>query len=131
MRLIGRLSLQTKVLLIQVGIVLLVAGLISVTVVSVLANLVEQQAGERALGIAQSVAVMPDVAAAFNKPKPEEAIQPLAEAVRTAAGVSFVVVSNRDLIRYSHPNPELIGRSLLDPPPPGGGLPEDDARPLR
>jgi sensor histidine kinase regulating citrate/malate metabolism len=52
MRLIGRMSLQTKVLLIQVGIVLLVAGLISGTVVSVLANLVEQQAGERALGIA-------------------------------------------------------------------------------
>jgi two-component system CitB family sensor kinase len=130
MRLLGRMSLQTKVLLIQVGIVLLVAGLISATVVSFLANLVEQQAGERALGVGQAVALMPEVRNAFDSPDPPAQIQPLAEAVREAAGVSFVVISNRELIRYSHPNPELIGRSLHDPPA-VGGLPEDDARPLR
>ncbi len=130
MRLFGRLSLQTKVLLIQVGIVLLVAGLISATVVSVLAKLVEQQAGERALGIAETIALMPALRDAFDSPNPPATIQPLAESLRQAAGVSFVVVSDRNMIRYSHPNPELIGRSLLDPPP-TGGLPEDDARPLR
>jgi two-component system, CitB family, sensor kinase len=131
MRVLGRMKLQTKVLLMQVGIVLLVAGLISATVVSVLAKLVEQQAGERALGIAEIVAMMPEIRDAFASPDPPDIIQPLAESVRQVTGVSFVVVSNRDLIRYSHPNPELIGRSLLDPPPPGGGLSEDDARPLR
>src|SRR5438067_1528170 len=130
MRLIGRVSLQTKVLLIQVGIVILVTGLISGTVISVLANLVEQQAGERALGIAQAVALMPEVRNAFNTSNPAAQLQPLAESVREAAAVSFVVVSNRDLIRYSHTNPELIGRSLLDPPP-AGGITEDDTRPLR
>lgn len=131
MRGLGRLSLQTKVLLIQVGIVLLVAGLISATVMSVLSRLVEQEAGDRALGIAQAVAVMPDVRRAFADPDPSLTIQPLAEQVRTVAGVSFVVVSNRDLVRYSHPRPELIGRSLADPPPTDGALTEDDARPLR
>lgn len=124
------MRLQTKVLLIQVGIVLLVAGLITATVVSVLAKLVEQQAGERALGIGQAVALMPEVRAAFDTPDPPAIIQPLAESVRQAADVNFVVVSNRELIRYSHTNPELIGRSLLDPPPTGGML-EDDTRPLR
>jgi two-component system, CitB family, sensor kinase len=130
MRLLGRLSLQSKVLLIQVGIVLLVAGFITATVMSFLANLVEQQAGERALGVGQAVALMPEMRSAFDLPDPAAKIQPLAEAVRQAAGVSFVVISNRDLIRYSHPNPELIGRSLHDPPP-AGGIPEDDMRPLR
>lgn len=130
MRLLGRMSLQTKVLLIQVGIVVLVAGLITATVLSVLTKLVEQQAGERALGIGQAVALMPQIRGAFDTPDPAATIQPLAESVRQAAGVNFVVVSNRDLIRYSHPNPELVGRSLLDPPP-TGGLTEDDARPLR
>src|SRR5712691_2047915 len=61
MRLFGRLTLERKVLLIQVSIVLLVVGLISATVVSVLARLVDEQAGERALGIAQAVALMPAV----------------------------------------------------------------------
>ena len=54
MRVFSRLTLQTKVLVMQVGIVLLVAGLITVTVVSVLERMVEQQTGERALGIAQA-----------------------------------------------------------------------------
>src|SRR5579859_213068 len=130
MRVLGRMRLQTKVLLMQVGIVLLVAGLISATVISVLAKLVEQQAGDRALGIAEAIALMPEIRAAFTSPDPPGIIQPLAESLRQVTGVSFVVVSNRDLIRYSHPNPELVGRSLLDPPPPGG-LSEDDARPLR
>jgi two-component system CitB family sensor kinase len=130
MRQLSRLTLQTKVLLIQVGIVLLVAGLISGTVVSVLARIVEHETGQRALGIAQSVALMSEVREAFASPDPSARIQPLAESVRQAAGLSFVVVSNRDLIRYSHPNPDLIGRSLHDPAPPGD-LTEDDARPLR
>ena len=130
MLVLGRLTLARKVLLIQVGIVLLVAGLISATVVSVLARLVEEQAGERALGIAQAVSLMPAILEAFGEPDPPATIQPLAEAVKQAAGLSFVVVSNRDMIRYSHPNPELIGRSLKDPPPLEGAIPEDDQRPL-
>ncbi|MCA1645265.1 MAG: PAS domain-containing protein, partial [Chloroflexi bacterium] len=131
MRVLGHLRLQTKVLLMQVGIVLLVAGLISAAVGSVLARLVEQQAGERALSLGAAIAVMPEIRQAFSSPDPAETIQPITEAIRQVAGVSFVVVSNTALVRYSHPNPELIGRSLLDPPAPGGGLPEDDARPLR
>jgi two-component system CitB family sensor kinase len=130
MRVLGRLSLQTKVLLIQVGIVLFVAGLISATVVSVLARVVEQETGQRALGIAQAVALMPEVRDAFDSPDPSARIQPLAQAVREAAGLSFVVVSNQNLIRYSHPNPDLVGRSLLYPATSSGGLPEDDLRPL-
>jgi two-component system CitB family sensor kinase len=129
-RVFGRLRLQTKVLLMQIGIVALVAALISGAVVSVLVRVAEQQSGERVLGIAHTVALMPGVRAAFSSPDPPASIQPLAESVRQATGVSFVVVANRDLIRYSHPNPDLIGRSLQDPPLPNGAIPEDDARAL-
>jgi two-component system CitB family sensor kinase len=131
MRVFSRLTLQTKVLLMQVGIVLLVAGLLSATVLSILARMVEEQTGERALGIAQAVALMPEVRHALAAPNAAASIQPLAEAVRQRAGLSFIVVSDRGLIRYSHPNPELIGRSLQDPPLPDGAMLEDDARPLR
>jgi two-component system CitB family sensor kinase len=129
-RILSRLSLQTKVLLIQIGIVVLVAGLIVGTVVSVVARLLERQSEELVLGIAQTVAVMPTVKAAFNTDQPQTAIQPLAEQVRQAAGLSFVVVANKDLIRYSHTNPDLVGKSLRDPPLPDGAIPEDDARAL-
>jgi two-component system, CitB family, sensor kinase len=130
-RVLSRLPLQTKVLLIQIGIVVLVAGLIVGTVVSVIGRMVERQSGELVLGIAQTVAVMPTVRQAFTTPEPQRIIQPLAEEVRQSAGLSFVVVANRDLIRYSHTNPDLIGKSLQDPPLPQGSIPEDDARALR
>jgi two-component system CitB family sensor kinase len=129
-RFLGRLRLQTKVLLMQIGIVVLVAALMSGAIVSVLARVAEQQSGERVLGIAHTVALMPAVREAFSSPDPPALIQPLAESVRQAAGVSFVVVANRDLIRYSHPNPDLIGKSLEDPPLPDGATPEHDARAL-
>jgi two-component system CitB family sensor kinase len=115
----------------QIGIVVLVAALMSGAIVSVLARVVAQQSGERVLGIAHTVALMPAVRDAFNSPDPPAIIQPLAESVRQAAGVSFVVVANRDLIRYAHPSPDLIGKSLQDPPLPDGAIPEDDARALR
>jgi two-component system CitB family sensor kinase len=124
------MRLQTKVLLIQVGIVLLVASLIFGTLVSVLSRVVEEQYGQRVLSIAQTVALMPTVRGAFDAPDPSATIQPLAESLRQAAGLSFIVVSNRDLIRYSHPNPDLIGKSLLFPPPADATLIEDDRRPL-
>src|SRR5919199_5391510 len=115
----------------QIGIVVLVAALISGAIVSVLARVAGQQSGERVLGIAQTVALMPAVRAAFSSPVPPAVIQPLAESVRQAADLSFVVVANRDLIRYSHPNPDLIGKSLQDPRLPDAAMPEDDARALR
>jgi two-component system CitB family sensor kinase len=130
MRLLSRLSLQARMVLIQVGMIVLVAGLIIVAVATVLENLVEQQAGDRALGIARTVATVPVIVDAFDTQDPAQTIDPLAESIRQASGVSFIVVSNRDMIRYSHPNPDLIGRSLLDPPP-TGTLPEDDSLPLR
>jgi len=130
-RLLSLLRLETKVLLIQVGIVLLVGGLVFGTIVSVLERVVEEQYGERVFGIAQSVALMPTIRAAFSAADPSATIQPLAEQLRKAAGLNFVVVSNRDLIRYSHTNPELIGKSLLYPAQADAALPEDDARPLR
>ena len=73
----------------QIGIVVLVAALMSGAIVSVLARVVAQQSGERVLGIAHTVALMPAVRDAFNSPDPPAIIQPLAESVRQAAGVSL------------------------------------------
>jgi two-component system CitB family sensor kinase len=106
------LGLHAKVLAIQVGIVLVVVGVVTMSFVGILARVVEQQYGERVLGIGHSVALMPSIREAFDDPDPSIVIQPLAESVRQAAGLTFVVVSNRDQIRYSHPVPERIGHPL-------------------
>src|SRR4051812_15353073 len=105
-------GLHAKVLAIQVGIVLIVVGVVTVSFVGLLARVVEQQYGERVLGIGHAVALMPAIREAFDDPDPSIVIQPLAESVRQAAGLTFVVISNRDQIRYSHPVPERIGQPL-------------------
>ena len=104
-----RLGLHAKVLTIQLGIVLGVVAVVSAAFLGILAGVVEQQAGERVLGVARAVALMPAISTAIDEPDAAATIQPLAEAVRQAAGLTFVVVTNRDKIRLSHPVPERIG----------------------
>ncbi|WP_231945166.1 ATP-binding protein [Agrococcus jejuensis] len=71
---------------------------------------------DRMIGVAFSVAQLPTVLDAFDDPDPSATIQPIAELIRTSSDVTYVVVTNVDGIRYSHPNPELIGEPASTPP---------------
>lgn len=77
------------------------------------ADIISHQMGERALAVAQSVAVMPEIIAAFAEPDPAARIQPIAERIRHATGARYVVVGNAESIRYSHPVPERIGQHMV------------------
>ncbi|PRW64560.1 sensor histidine kinase [Actinopolyspora mortivallis] len=72
----------------------------------------DEQYAQRVLAIAESVATLNTVRQAFDDPRPERTIAPLAERVRRATGASFIVVANRKQIRYSHPDPDRIGEHL-------------------
>lgn len=72
----------------------------------------QQQYQLRALGIASSVAKTPSVVSALESGDPTHVIPPLAEEFRRATSASYVVVADREGIRYSHPNPALIGKRL-------------------
>jgi two-component system, CitB family, sensor kinase len=69
----------------------------------------------RALGIATTVAQMPEVVAALESGDPQHVLQEVATRVRAQAQPDYVVVSDRNGVRYSHPNPDLIGRTLEEP----------------
>lgn len=108
--------LSTQILVLQLAIVLLVVcgGLIA----SILRarNNLDQRGGQVSLAIARSVASTPEVVHAFSAPDPARIIDPLVERIRRATGAAFIVVANREGIRYSHPNPAEIGKSLLHDP---------------
>jgi two-component system CitB family sensor kinase len=106
------LGLHATVLAIQLAIVLGVAGIVSVASVGILNGVVETEYGERVLAVGHAVALMPAVQEAIDDPDPPATIQPLAESIRRANGLSFVTVANRDRIRLSHPIPERIGQPL-------------------
>jgi len=70
--------------------------------------------GERVLAVARSVAASPLVRSVLTAPdaNPSAVLQPYAEQVRRDTGVDFVVVMSTKGIRYSHPKPELIGKTF-------------------
>ncbi|MDQ6877687.1 MAG: sensor histidine kinase [Candidatus Dormibacteraeota bacterium] len=70
----------------------------------------------RALNLAESVATMPSVREALRDSDPSRILQPLAEGMRKASGASFIVIAGPTGIRYSHPNPALIGKPIDEDP---------------
>jgi len=117
MALIGeRQRLSTQIFVLQIVIILLtvVAGF-AVSVVQA-RRVLDQRTGETSLAIARTIASMPDIASGLTAPEPAFVIDPIAERIRVATGAAFIVVADRQGIRYSHPNPQLIGTSLLSDP---------------
>ncbi len=71
---------------------------------------------DRMQAVAQSVAALPTVIEAFDDPDPAAVIQPIAEVIREASDLAYVVVANGQGIRYSHPNPDRIGEEVSTDP---------------
>ena len=109
-----RLSTQILVLQLAIILVVVVCGF-AVSFLRARHNL-DQQAAERSLAVAHAVAATPAIASAFSSPHPARIIDPIAERIRRATGAAFIVIANRRGIRYSHPDPAEIGKSLLHDP---------------
>jgi two-component system, CitB family, sensor kinase len=71
---------------------------------------------QRALGVARSVAAVPEIARAVARADRSGVVQRRAEAVRRATRTSFVVVTDDRGIRYSHPRPNRIGKRVSTDP---------------
>lgn len=112
MRRVINASLGTQLFLLQMVIVLMAVGGTAGVWVQHTRNQLAKQYQARALVIAESVAALPEVRRAFSAPRPELILQPIAMSVQRAAGADYVVIANRDQIRYSHPNVSLIGKRL-------------------
>ncbi|WP_202805620.1 ATP-binding protein [Actinopolymorpha alba] len=109
-------SLRVQLLALQLAIVL-------VTVVSaggLAAYLQARQIREtyltRMIAVAESVARLPSVKDAYKQADPSATIQPIAELIRKASNVTYVVVTDDAGIRYSHPVPERIGEPVSTDP---------------
>jgi two-component system, CitB family, sensor kinase len=72
--------------------------------------------GQRALVVAETVANIPEIIHAFEEPNPSDTIQPLTKKLQVETGAQFIVVANMNQVRYSHPNPSLVGK-VMDPDP--------------
>ncbi|MGI8665503.1 MAG: hypothetical protein ACR2N4_05670 [Jatrophihabitans sp.] len=75
----------------------------------------DRQYEERARITAVAVADIPDIAHALETGDQSQLIRTLAATIARTTGAAYVVVSDRNGVRYSHPNPALIGQRLEEP----------------
>ena len=108
--------LSTQILLLQLAIIALTVGVASAFTYLHARDDLDQRAGAESLAIAHTVAANARVVHALQRPGAAAVIDPIAERIRKATGAAFIVVANRQGIRMSHPNPALIGKSLLHDP---------------
>jgi two-component system CitB family sensor kinase len=108
-------TLASQVLVGVLGILVVSTAVGGFLYVTLSGHLLDQQYEQRALGIASSVAQIPEIRDALISGDQDGTIQVLAERVRHRTGAAYVVVTDRDGLRYSHPHPDLIGRRLEEP----------------
>ncbi|MFF7381472.1 SpoIIE family protein phosphatase [Streptomyces griseoluteus] len=106
-------SVAGQVFLLQVVIVLLLVVSAVVAQVLQVRHDSDLEARNRSLSAAGSFANAPGTAAALRAPDPTAILQPSAEAARKATNVDFIVVMNTQGIRYTHPDPDRIGKKFV------------------
>lgn len=110
------MSLRVHLLVLQVSIVL-----ITVVTAGVASSLFQEHAlreayKDRMVSVAESIATMPAVLEAYSSDDPAATIQPIAQAIREASNVTYVVVTDAEGIRYSHPVASRIGKRVSTDP---------------
>src|ERR1700704_1340672 len=111
-----RLPLAYQILVFQVAIIVLSALMGGGAELWQTSQQIDRQYQQRSLAIAESVASNSAIQDALLNRDPGGLIQTTAEQVRHSTGATYVVVTNRDGIRYSHPNPAMIGKPVDENP---------------
>ncbi|MGH3506421.1 MAG: PAS domain-containing protein, partial [Nocardioidaceae bacterium] len=110
------MSLRSQLLVLQLLIVVVTVVGVGVVAYLMQSAQIRDSYRQQMVGVARSVATLPTVRDAFSSPDPAATIQPIAELIRQSSGVTYVVVTNGDGIRYSHPDPRRIGERVSTDP---------------
>jgi two-component system CitB family sensor kinase len=108
----------SQVLLMQLAIAAGVAVLATGLFLAPLSDQLDDQAMRRALAIAQTTAAEPRIAEEVKNTPPtaDGPVQKAAEQIRTATNAEYVVVMDWRGVRWSHPTPDQVGRTVSTDP---------------
>lgn len=102
-------SVAAQVLAVQAAVALLVVLLSVATAYVQAGRQVEQEAASQVTDVARAIAATDDVRQGLASADPAAALAAFAERQRAETGTDFVVVMSVDGVRYTHPNPALVG----------------------
>lgn len=108
----------SQVLLMQLAIAAGVAVLATGLFLAPLSDQLDDQAMRRALAIAQTTAAQPRLAKDLSSSPPtaEGPVQKAAERIRRASGAEYVVIMNKEGVRWSHTDRGQIGKVVSTDP---------------
>lgn len=107
------MRLHTKLMLGICTLIILMGGIFEVIFINILENNLKQETGEKALSVAQTISLLPEIKQAFRTDQPSVMIQPIAERIRRQIDAEFIVIGDENETRLSHPNPDLIGKKMV------------------
>jgi two-component system CitB family sensor kinase len=113
-----RFTLASQILALQLGIVIVVVAAGAVASMSLAREQLDRSYAERSLAVADSVAALPEVRDGVLTDDRDGTLQPLAERIRAATGATFIVITDDQGIRFTHPNAERIGERVSTDPEP-------------
>lgn len=108
-----RLSVAQQVFALQLAVIVLLVLAGTLLAVQEIRRTSEDSTSRRVLALASALAQLPEVHSALAEADPSAILQPIAESVRHAADVDFVVFMAPDRTRYSHPTPARIGEHFI------------------
>ena len=109
----ARLSISKQVLILQLAVAVLLTAL-GITIAIQQARTTDfDHARAETLALAETVAAAPGTAAAVQSGDPTTELQPIASSIERSTSVDFIVIMNPAGIRYTHPNPDEIGKHYL------------------
>jgi len=109
----SRWSLARQLLVLQLAVLLVLVGAGIGFAYADADRAVNDRAREQSKSVASAVADAPTVATAAASPNPSAVLEPFAVRVQEDTGVDFITIMSPAGIRYTHPNPALIGQTYL------------------
>lgn len=93
-------------------IILITMVAVSILFSSMIDDMIKTSLGNQAMAVAKLAAQNERIINAFTDPNPSITIQPIAEEIRKATGAGYVVIGNKENIRYSHHKTKYIGKPM-------------------
>ncbi|MHA7239060.1 sensor histidine kinase [Arthrobacter sp. TMS1-12-1] len=109
----SRWSLAGQFFLAQLVFIVVLSASLSVILYLDAARGVNDAAAERMVAVSTSIALEPAVLDAVQGPDPSATLQPYAVEVMDRLGVDFITIMATDRTRFTHRNPEEIGRPYI------------------
>ena len=107
------INFKMKMILLVGSLIIAIITVIGLFIGHFISVTMEEQVGEHALSVAESVAHIPELAEAFKHEDPSSIINPLVEPIQKSTKAEFIVVGNTEEIRYAHPNADQIGERMV------------------